>query len=110
MRGDWIGLAPTALGIVPISPSRPAWAQVALPERIVNQRTLIKDDKDEALSENDRHKEHRERGHDRVHLRHPFDSDGLRNPQTPLGGAGAAAARHLQWRNDGRKLSPVANW
>ena len=47
----WSGLAPKLLGILPSSPSNPAWARVAQPERIADKRKLIKDETDEALSE-----------------------------------------------------------
>jgi hypothetical protein len=42
---------PKLLGTLPISPSNPAWAQVAQPVRIADKRKLIEDDTDEALSE-----------------------------------------------------------
>ncbi len=51
MRRNWFGLAPKLLGTLPISPSNPAWARVAQPERIADKRKLIKDDTDEGLSE-----------------------------------------------------------
>jgi hypothetical protein len=39
-------------GTLPILPFNPACARVAQPERIADKRMLIKDDTDEALSEN----------------------------------------------------------
>ena len=51
MRRNWSGQVPRLFGTLPISPSNPAWARVAQPERIADKRKLIKDETDEALSE-----------------------------------------------------------
>jgi hypothetical protein len=55
MRRNWADLAPQLFGALPGLPPDPAWVQVAQPERIADKRILIKDETDEALSENLEH-------------------------------------------------------
>ena len=105
MRRNWAGSAPKLFGTLPIVPSNPAWARVAQPERIADERKLIKDETDEALSENFEHEAQEERCRDSDRLQHPAGSVGLRNPQAPSAGAGATPAGKLQWRDQLGKLS-----
>ncbi len=55
MRRNRTGIAPKSFGTLTSSLSNPAWAQVAQPKQIADQRKLIKDETDEALSESFQH-------------------------------------------------------
>ena len=99
MRRNWAGSAPKLFGTLPILPFNPAWAQVTQPERIADERKLLKDETDEALSESFDHEAQEDRCRDSDRLQHRAGSVGLRNPQVPAGAAGTTLAAILQWRD-----------
>jgi hypothetical protein len=56
MRRNWAGLTPKLFAALLTSPSNPAWAQVAPPERIADNRKRLKDEMNETLSQIIEHK------------------------------------------------------
>jgi hypothetical protein len=83
MRRNWAGLASKLFRTLPILPSNPTWARVAQPERIADERKLLKDETDESLIENFVHEAQEERCRDNGRLQHPAGSVGLWNPPAP---------------------------
>ena len=80
-RRGWFGLAPKFLGTLPTV--TPAWARVAQPERIAEERTLIKDDTDEDLPKIFEQEAHQDRCCDSDRLQHAAGSVGLWDTQAP---------------------------
>jgi hypothetical protein len=80
MQPNRADLAPKLFGTLPILSINPACARVAQPQRLADKHKLLKDETDEALSENFEHEAQEERRRNSDRLQHPAESIGLWNP------------------------------